>query len=57
MNALFTRIFGVFRAFLFFSNCKTRELVFKRQAVQAAMGDKPVQKIIMVPKKLINIVV
>jgi len=25
MNALFTRIFGVFRAFLFFSNCKTRE--------------------------------
>ena len=25
MNALFTRIFGVFRAFLFFSNCKTWE--------------------------------
>jgi len=25
MNALFTRIFGVFRAFLFFSNCKARD--------------------------------
>ena len=25
MNALFTRNFGVFRAFLFFPNCKTRE--------------------------------
>ena len=25
MNALFTRNFGVFRAFLFFPNCKTRD--------------------------------
>ncbi|HPR69841.1 MAG TPA: hypothetical protein PKV59_03790, partial [Flexilinea sp.] len=25
MNALFTRNIGVFRAFLFFPNCKTRE--------------------------------
>ncbi|HQJ00210.1 MAG TPA: leucine--tRNA ligase [Flexilinea sp.] len=40
-----------------YSEEEAKELVFKRQAVQAAMGDKPVQKIIMVPKKLINIVV